>query len=55
MGFPNSYKICKSDNQAYKQFGNSVVIDVLQLIGQEIGKAMEEASNERNRIQAMAI
>lgn len=55
MGFPDSYKICKSDNQAYKQFGNSVVIDVLQLIGQEIGKAMEEASNERNRIQAMAI
>jgi len=27
----------------------------LQLIGQEIGKVMEEASNERNRIQAMAI
>jgi len=25
------------------------------LIGQEIGKTMEEASNERNRIQAMAI
>ncbi|MDR9756184.1 MAG: DNA cytosine methyltransferase [Thermoanaerobacterales bacterium] len=31
MGFLDSYKICKSDNQAYKQFGNSVVIDVLQL------------------------
>lgn len=55
MGFPDSYKICKSDNQAYKQFGNSVVIDVLQLIGQEIGSAMEGATNERNRIQTMAI
>jgi DNA (cytosine-5)-methyltransferase 1 len=42
MGYPDSYKICKSANQAYKQFGNSVVIDVLQLIGIQIGKAIEE-------------
>lgn len=41
MGYPDSYKICKSDNQAYKQFGNSVVIDVLQLIGEQIGLALE--------------
>lgn len=41
MGYPDSYIICKSANQAYKQFGNSVVIDVLQLIGIEIGKALE--------------
>ena len=42
MGYPDSYKICKSANQAYKQFGNSVVVDVLQLIATEIGKCMEE-------------
>ena len=41
MGYPDSYKICKSANQAYKQFGNSVVIDVLQLIAVEIGTVME--------------
>lgn len=41
MGYPDSYKICSSANQAYKQFGNSVVIDVLQLIGIEIGEALE--------------
>lgn len=41
MGYPDTYKICKSPNQAYKQFGNSVVIDVLQLITREIGIAME--------------
>ena len=29
MGYPDSYKISKKSNQAYKQFGNSVVIDVL--------------------------
>jgi DNA (cytosine-5)-methyltransferase 1 len=43
MGYPDSYKICKSANQAYKQFGNSVVIDVLQLIAVEIGNALKEA------------
>lgn len=42
MGYPDSYKICKSRNQAYKQFGNSVVIDVLQLIAIEIGIAMKK-------------
>lgn len=41
MGYPDSYKIAKSPNQAYKQFGNSVVIDVLQLIGIEIGNAIK--------------
>lgn len=46
MGYPDSYKICKSANQAYKQFGNSVVIDVLQLIAVEIGTAMEKDKDE---------
>ena len=40
MGFPDSYKISASNSQAYKQFGNSVVIDVLQLIAYEIGTAL---------------
>ena len=44
MGYPDSYKICKNANQAYKQFGNSVVIDVLQLIAVEIGRVMEGKS-----------
>ena len=41
MGYPDSYKISNSPSQAYKQFGNSVVIDVLQYIGIEIGKIIE--------------
>lgn len=44
MGYPDSYKISKSANQAYKQFGNSVVIDVLQYIAQEIGNIVKEAT-----------
>ena len=41
MGYPESYIICDNLNQAYKQFGNSVVIDVLQYIAIEIGKKLE--------------
>ncbi len=40
MGYPDSYKISDKPNQAYKQFGNSVVIDVLQLIAIQMGKAL---------------
>lgn len=41
MGYPDSYKISKKMTQAYQQFGNSVVIDVLQYIGIEMGRALE--------------
>ena len=40
MGFPDSYIISNNMNQAYKQFGNSVVVDVLQYIAIEIGKSL---------------
>lgn len=40
MGYPDSYKLSDSFNQAYKQFGNSVVIDVLQLIAVNIGNVV---------------
>ena len=41
MGFPDSYKLSKNINQAYKQLGNSVVIDVLQLISIQFANALE--------------
>ncbi len=44
MGYPDSYKISKRPNQAYKQFGNSVVVDVLQLIAVQIAKALKSAN-----------
>ncbi len=43
MGYPDSYIIANNDNQAYKQFGNSVVIDVLQYIAIEFGKVLENS------------
>jgi DNA (cytosine-5)-methyltransferase 1 len=40
MGFPKSFKIHHSRQQAYKQFGNSVVIDVIQHILLEINRVL---------------
>ena len=41
MGYPDTYKITNNKTEAYKQFGNSVVIDVLQYIVLEITKTIE--------------
>ncbi len=38
MGFPDSYKIVVSKAQAYKQAGNSIVVDVLMNLVKEIAK-----------------
>ncbi len=40
MGFPDTYELHPNKNQAYKQLGNSVIIDVLQLITEQIGEAL---------------
>ena len=42
MGYPDSYIMASNNNQAYKQFGNSVVVDVLQYIAIEIGKTLQK-------------
>lgn len=42
MGFPEEFRICTSNNQAYRQFGNSVVVDVLQYILLSVADAIEE-------------
>lgn len=36
MGFPDSYKITASDTQAYRQFGNSVVVPVVKAVAKAI-------------------
>ena len=36
MGFPDSYIIPVSDTQAYKQFGNSIVVPVVELIAKQV-------------------
>ena len=39
MGYPDSYNIVVSKAQAYKQAGNSIVVDVMINIIKEIFKA----------------
>lgn len=41
MGYPESYILDVNPNQAYKQFGNSVIIDVLQRIALQFGTALK--------------
>jgi DNA (cytosine-5)-methyltransferase 1 len=36
MGFPESYKIVVSDMQAYKQFGNSIVVPVVTAVAKNV-------------------
>lgn len=40
MGFPASYKIPVSDTQAYKQFGNSVAVPVVEAVAQGIVRSL---------------
>lgn len=46
MGFPDTFQIAETPNQAYKQFGNSIVVNVLQrIIVGMIKKLKEENAN----------
>ena len=41
MGFPCSFRIPVSDTQAYRQFGNSVVVPVVEAIAKKIVEALD--------------
>lgn len=41
-GFPESFKIAESKTAAYRQFGNSVCVPVIEKIAEAIGKALVE-------------
>ena len=51
MGFPEEYEINKSTFQAHKQFGNSVVVNVLQYIVEEIIKDGSVFNDEKKGSQ----
>ncbi len=40
MGFPGSFEIVVSDTQAYRQFGNSVVVPVIEELARAMARAM---------------
>lgn len=46
MGFPDDFLIPVSDMQAYKQFGNSVVVPVVEAVAREVVASLRRARNE---------
>lgn len=49
QGFPDSFKIPVSDTQAYKQFGNSVVVPLMENMAELIVTKIEELDAVRKR------
>jgi DNA (cytosine-5)-methyltransferase 1 len=50
QGFPDDFIIPVSDNQAYKQFGNSVVVPLMQAVGKNVVQQLL-AVNESNKLK----
>jgi DNA (cytosine-5)-methyltransferase 1 len=42
QGFPESFKLSQSDSQAYKQFGNSVAVPVVNAIAKQMLKTLKK-------------
>ena len=49
QGFPDEFVIPVSDNQAYKQFGNSVVSPLIQAVGECLIKEIKSANGKHSR------
>ena len=41
QGYPDSFKIVVSDTQAYKEFGNSVPVNMINAVAQEMYKSLK--------------
>lgn len=50
MGFPDEFKIEVSDTRAYKQFGNSVVVPVVEHIAGEMVRCLFEGRETKRRV-----
>ena len=49
QGFPDSFKIPVSDTQAYKQFGNSVVVPLMENVAKLVVEKLHELDSNRKR------
>ena len=47
MGYPDSFEIPVSDTQAYRQFGNSVVVPVISKIARKVVSTLEKERAEQ--------
>lgn len=55
MGFPETFKIPVSDTQAYKQFGNSVVVPVIQRIAAKLVASLRRPISYRSELALSAV
>jgi len=46
MGYPETYKLVVSDTQAYRQFGNSVVVPVVEKLAKAVKTALKRPAGE---------
>jgi DNA (cytosine-5)-methyltransferase 1 len=49
QGYPDKFKIEVSDNQAYRQFGNSVVVPLVKAVGKELVKYLTKLPKNGKR------
>ena len=55
QGFPDTFKIVVSDTQAYKQFGNSVVVPLMENVAKLVTAKMNELDAAENTWRKKAI
>lgn len=55
QGFPEEFKIPVSDTQAYRQFGNSVVVPLMENVAKLIVTNIEKMEEEQDEKQRMVI
>jgi DNA (cytosine-5)-methyltransferase 1 len=49
MGFPDTYKIVVSDTQAYRQFGNSIVVPAVSAVAKQVAATLEQYGKAESR------
>ena len=54
MGYPDSFEIRVSDTQAYRQFGNSVVVPVIESLGNELVRQVARGQFATSRADRLA-
>jgi DNA (cytosine-5)-methyltransferase 1 len=50
MGYPDAFRIEVSDTQAYRQFGNSVVVPVVEAIARVVTRTLRKAECDANNL-----
>lgn len=55
QGFPETFKIPVSNNQAYRQFGNSVAVNVIEAIAKNIINSLNENQSKESIINELTI